>query len=129
MKHLKLFSVLLAMLFAMPVLTGCSDDDEEPLENLNAPEASLLIGTFKDSSVILKLKSDNSGGWYLATNPAINDGLFTWNYNATTHELYLYDVDSGELDEVLKVWNITTTYIRFSYFSEDEKRTLYRIEE
>ncbi|MBQ7818064.1 MAG: hypothetical protein IJ341_00035 [Bacteroidales bacterium] len=128
MKYLKLFSVLLAMLFTMPVITSCSDDEEEPLENLNTNKASLLIGTWLDSSVILKLKSDNSGGWYLATNPTINDGLFTWNYNATTHELYLYDVDSGELDEVLKVWDITTTYIKFSFFSEDEKRTLYRVE-
>ncbi|MBQ7818063.1 MAG: hypothetical protein IJ341_00030 [Bacteroidales bacterium] len=34
MKHLKLFSVLLAMLFTMPIITSCSDDEEETLELL-----------------------------------------------------------------------------------------------
>ena len=92
MKYLKLFSVLLAMLLCMPIITSCSEDEEEllnPISNIYAPTGSENGKGYVDLGLSVKWATCNVG----ATTPEEYGDYYAWgetipkkNYNWSTYK-------------------------------------------
>ena len=78
MKHLKLLTVLIAMLLSMPIITSCSEDEEEallsPLSNIYAPTGMENGKGYVDLGLSVKWATCNVG----ATTPEEYGDYFAW---------------------------------------------------
>ena len=113
MKHLKLLTVLIAML-CMPVITSCSEDEEETLLN---PDNDPYNGhEYVDLGLSVKWATCNVG----ATTPEEYGDYFAWG--ETTPKDY-YDLDTYKYCN--GTWDTMTKYCTSSYYGTvDNKTTL-----
>ena len=114
MKHLKLLTVLIAML-CMPVITSCSEDEEEMLLN---PDNDPYNGSheYVDLGLSVKWATCNVG----ATTPEGYGDYFAWGETTpkTTYDWSTYKYCNG-------TWNTMTKYCTDSYYGTvDNKTTL-----
>ena len=114
MKHLKLLTVLIAML-CMPVITSCSEDEEETLLNPdNDPYNN--VHEYVDLGLSVKWATCNVG----ATTPEGYGDYFAWGETTpkTTYDWSTYKYCNG-------TWNTMTKYCTDSYYGTvDNKTTL-----
>ncbi len=114
MKHLKLLTVLIAMLLSIPIITSYSEDEEEMLLN---PDNDPYNGhEYVDLGLSVKWATCNVG----ATSPEEYGDYFAWGETTpkTTYDWSTYKYCNG-------TWNTMTKYcIDSEYGTVDNKTVL-----
>ncbi|MBR3609326.1 MAG: hypothetical protein IKL50_05525, partial [Bacteroidales bacterium] len=104
MKHLKLLTVLIAMLLSMPIITSCSEDEEEallsPISNIYAPTGMENGKGYVDLGLSVKWATCNVG----ATTPEEYGYYFAWGETTpkTTYYWSAYKYCNGTDDSMTK---------------------------
>ena len=114
MKHLKFLTVLIAILVSMPLITSCSEDEEETLLN---PDNDPYNGhEYVDLGLSVKWATCNVG----ATTPEEYGDYFAWGETTpkTTYDWNTYKYCNGTYDSMTKY--CTNSY----YGTVDNKTTL-----
>ena len=109
MKHLKLITLLLSLLIAMPMITSCSEDEEEallnPISNIYAPTGMENGKGYVDLGLSVKWATCNVGansleeyGYYFAWGETTQKTTFNWSTykycNGTYRSMTKYCTDS-----------------------------------
>ncbi len=104
MKHLKFLTVLIAMLLSMPLITSCSEDEEEallsPISNIYAPTGMENGKGYVDLGLSVKWATCNVG----ATTPEEYGNYFAWGETTpkTTYSWSTYKYCNGTYDSMTK---------------------------
>ena len=120
MKHLKFLTVLIAMLLSMPLITSCSEDEEEallnPISNIYAPTGMENGKGYVDLGLSVKWATCNVG----ANSLEEYGYYFAWGETTpkTTYDWSAYKYCNG-------TYNSMTKYCTSSYYGTvDNKTTL-----
>ena len=125
MKHLKLLPLLIAMLLSMPIITRCSEDEEEAITRCSEDEEEALLNPnndpynghdYVDLGLSVKWATCNVG----ATTPEGYGNYFAWGETTTktTYDWSTYKYYNAVSSSLTKYCTSP------SYGTEDDKRTL-----